>query len=102
MLRLEILFRGRRKLRDLLDFDKEASADNQASEAALEPSKGTSNRAQTSLNRLLAWLETSPEVTCDPNDFKAHPVFGSQDYFAAQTVFKVHPQDCIRSFCLST
>jgi polysaccharide biosynthesis protein VpsJ len=31
--------------------------------------------AQSSLRRLLAWLETSPEVTRDPTDFKAHPWF---------------------------
>lgn len=34
--------------------------------------------ANCSLDRLLSWLETAPEVTWDPNDFKAHPWFATR------------------------
>lgn len=60
----------------LLDFDEEASAHKPASAAISNPRTAASTpAAQSSLKRLLDWLETSPEVTSDPTDFKAHPWF---------------------------
>ena len=63
-------------MRGSVDFDKERLAHNLTPGAALEAWTATAtSTARASLNRLLAWLEASPEITSDPNDFKAHPWF---------------------------
>jgi len=66
----------RDKLKGLLDFDEEASDIKASIGATPDQRIGASTAAaQSALKRLLVWLETSPEVTRDPTDFKAHPWF---------------------------